>query len=633
MTSKEVRQKYLEFFKKRRHAIIPSSPIIPENDPTTLFTGSGMQPMIPYLLGQKHPLGTRIADSQKSFRTVDIDEVGDNRHTTFFEMLGNWSLGDYFKKEQIPWIFEFLTKEIGIDPEKLYVTTFIGDDKNNIPKDTETAEIWKGLFEKAGVDAKDVEIGSEKNGYELGMQEGRIFYYDVSKNWWSRAGVPDKMPVGEPGGPDTEMFYRFTDLAHDTKYGKYCHPNCDCGQFIEIGNNVFMEYKKNVDGTFSKLPQRNVDFGGGLERIIAASINTPDIFQIDIFKQIINTLERLSGRSYHDQKYTASFRVIADHVRAASFLMADGVNPSNTDQGYFTRRLIRRAVRFWDKLGIQKGGLAELVGPLLNFYQDSYPLVYEKREQIKDEVASEEERFRQTLARGLKHFNELTGNLITGQDAFILFTTYGFPVEVTQELAKERVMKVDMGEYDKAMKEHQALSRSGSEQKFKGGLADHSKQTVQYHTTHHILLKALQSVLGPEVHQRGSNITAERLRIDFASPRKMTDDEKKKVEEIVNQKIQENLPVIRTVMKKEDAENFGAEHEFNANYPEMVTIYSVGPKDATIGEPKIKEAFSIEFCGGPHVTNTEEIAHTGVFKIIKEEAVATGIRRIKAVVV
>ena len=294
MTAEVLRQKYIEFFKSKGHAVIPSASLVPEGDATTLFTGSGMQPMIPYLLGEKHPLGMRIVDSQKSFRSGDIDDIGDNRHTTFFEMLGNWSLGDYFKKEQIGWMFEFLTKEVGIDPNKLYITVFIGDEKNNIPKDTETAEIWKELFVGQGIEAKEVLVGSEKNAYEVGMQGGRIFYYDVVKNWWSRAGVPEKMPAGEPGGPDTEMFYEFTEIIHDPKYGKYCHPNCDCGRFIEIGNNVFMEYKKNTDGTFSKLPQRNVDFGGGLERMVVASNNTPDIFQIDIFIGVITTLEKIS---------------------------------------------------------------------------------------------------------------------------------------------------------------------------------------------------------------------------------------------------------------------------------------------------------------------------------------------------
>lgn len=590
-----------------------SASLVPQNDPTTLFTGSGMQPMIPYLLGEKHPLGTRITDSQKSFRSGDIDDIGDNRHTTFFEMLGNWSLGDYFKKEQVPWMFEFLTKEIGIDPNKLYVSVLIGDEKNNIPKDTETAEIWKGLFADKGIEAKEVEIGSEKNGYDVGMQGGRIFYYDVGKNWWSRVGVPDKMPAGEPGGPDTEMFYEFSDIPHDPKYGENCHPNCDCGRFMEIGNNVFMEYKKNDDGTFSKLPQSNVDFGGGLERITAASLNTADVFQIDIFRGIIETLEGLSGKSYSDTNYTAAFRIIADHTRSAIFLIGDGVYPSNADQGYFVRRLLRRAIRYWDKLGIKKEGIAELVDPILDYYEDAYVDTYNKKEEIKSEIKKEEQKFRETLERGMKEFEK-------GIDSFTLFTTYGFPVELTEELAKEKGVIIGRSEFDLKMKGHQNLSRSGSEQKFKGGLADHSQETVRLHTAHHLLLAALQNVLGSNVKQRGSNITSERLRIDFSFERKMTDEDKKKVEDLVNIWISEKIPMIRRDMPKAEAEALGAEHEFGATYGDVVSVYFAERSDGT--------RVSKEFCGGPHVQNTSELSH---FKILKEEAVASGIRRVKAV--
>jgi alanyl-tRNA synthetase len=613
MKTAEVREKYLSFFKKRGHEIMASASLVPQNDPTTLFTGSGMQPMIPYLLGEKHPLGTRITDSQKSFRSGDIDDIGDNRHTTFFEMLGNWSLGDYFKKEQVPWMFEFLTKEIGIDPKKLYITVLIGDDKNNIPKDTETAEIWKELFAEKGIEAKEVEIGTEQDGYEVGMQGGRIFYYDVGKNWWSRVGVPDKMPPGEPGGPDTEMFYEFTDIPHDLKYGKNCHPNCDCGRFMEIGNNVFMEYKKNADGTFSKLPQSNVDFGGGLERITAASLNTADVFQIDIFKGIIETLEKLSGKSYIDSAYTAAFRIIADHIRSAIFLIGDGVYPSNADQGYFVRRLLRRAIRYWDKLGIDKEGIAELLDPILEYYKEAYADTYNKKEAIKGEIQKEEQKFRETLERGMKEFEK-------GIDAFTLFTTYGFPIELTVELAKEKGVIINREEFDIKMKGHQDLSRSGSEQKFRGGLADHSRETVRLHTAHHLLLAALQNILGPKVKQRGSNITAERLRIDFSFERKMTDEEKKKVEDLVNSWITEKIPMIRRDMPKAEAEALGAEHEFGATYGDTVSVYFAERPDGT--------RVSKEFCGGPHVTNTDELSH---FKILKEEAVAAGIRRIKAV--
>lgn len=619
LSSNEIRSRYLEFFKQRGHVIVSSAPLVPENDPTTLFTGSGMQPMVPFLLGQPHPQGTRIADSQKSFRSGDIEDIGDNRHTTFFEMLGNWSLGDYFKQEQIPWMFEFLTSEIGIDPSKLYVTVFIGDEKNNIPKDTEAADIWKGLFAQKGIDAKVVEIGSEARGYDVGMQDGRIFYYDAGKNWWSRAGVPEKMPAGEPGGPDSEMFYDF-GTPHDLRYGEHCHPNCDCGRFLEIGNNVFMEYRKNPDGTFSKLPQRNVDFGGGLERMAAASINTPDVFQIDVFKGLISTLEQLSGKTYTDQSYTAAFRIIADHIRASVFLIGDGVTPSNTDQGYFVRRLLRRAVRYWDKLGVHGADLSSLVQPLLEFYREAYPETYAQKDFIQSEIKKEEDRFRKTLSDGLKQFEKISNQDISGQDAFLLFSTYGFPIEITAELAREKNISVDMDAFRAEMKKHQDLSRAGSEQKFKGGLGGSGEMEVKYHTATHLLHQALRDVLGDHVSQKGSNITAERLRFDFTHSTKMTDEEKKKVEDIVNEKIAAALPVQKIVMKKEEAEKTGALHFFGDKYGDEVNVYFVGSS--------LDSAYSKEFCGGPHVENTSVLGH---FTIAKEEAVSSGVRRIKAV--
>ncbi|MEI6843377.1 MAG: alanine--tRNA ligase [bacterium] len=612
ITADQIRQKYLEFFKEKGHAIVPSASLVPENDPTTLFTGSGMQPMVPYLLGETHPLGRRIADSQKSFRAVDIEEVGDNRHTTFFEMLGNWSLGDYFKKEQIPWMFDFLVNEIGIDPNKLYVSVFIGDEKNNIPKDTESVELWKQLFAEKGIIVKDVEIGSEENGYNVGMQGGRIFYYNAKKNWWSRAGVPEHMPAGEPGGPDSEMFYDF-GTPHDPKFGKECHPNCDCGRFLEIGNNVFMEYKKNSDGTFSKLPQSNVDFGGGLERLAMAVQNTNDIFNIDIFSHLIKQIEKLSGTAYLDESVTASYRVVADHIRASVFLIGDGIVPSNTDQGYFVRRLLRRAVRYWDKLGITETGISVLVSPMLEYYKDTYPETYSKKETIIQEIEKEEEKFRKTLKDGLKQFEK-------GVDPFILFTTYGFPFELTQELAKEKGIVVDENKFRADLEEHQKLSRSGSEQKFKGGLASTGEMETKYHTATHLLHKALQEVLGENVIQKGSNITPERLRFDFTHGAKMTDEEKKKVENIVNEKIQANLPVQKIIMKKEEAEKTGAMHAFGDKYGDEVSVYFVGDS--------LETAWSKEFCGGPHMSHTGEL---GVFKILKEEAVSVGVRRIKAI--
>ena len=629
MTSKEIRQKYLDFFRERGHAVVPSAPLIPENDPTTLFTSSGMQPMIPYLLGEVHPLGTRLVDSQRSFRAEDIEEVGDNRHTTFFEMLGNWSLGDYGRKEQIEWMFKFLVDVLGIDSNKLYITVFIGDEKIGVSKDTEAIKIWQDLFAKKGIMAGAIDIGSEKDGYEKGMRGGRIFAYEAKKNWWSRAGVPEKMPVGEPGGPDSEMFYDF-GTPHDPKWGKECHVNCDCGRFMEIGNNVFMEYKKTDTG-FVKLPKANIDFGGGLERIYAAVMNSPDVFVTDLFHGIITEIEHRSGKTYKGNE--KAMRIVADHLRGATQMIGDDILPANSEQGYVLRRLIRRAVRYADVLGLIPGTLAELVTFAIKPFGNVYEYVVQKQNLIITTIHEEEDKFRATIARGMKHFNELYGDLVSGHDAFILFTTHGFPVEITEELAKERGMTVDREGYEVAMKEHQSLSSFGAGQKFKGGLADHSEQTVRYHTTHHILLKALQVVLGSLVHQRGSNITAERLRIDFVAPRKMTDEEKKRVEDIVNEKIKEHLPVNRTIIKKEEAESLGAEHEFNANYPEMVTVYSVGPTDATPDQPLLQKAFSLEFCGGPHVKNTEEIERGGKFKILKEEAVAAGIRRIKAVLI
>ena len=593
--------------------------------------------MVPYLLGKDHPAGTRIADSQKAFRAADIDEVGDNRHTTFFEMLGNWSLGDYFKEDQLSWIFDFLTSELGLDPQKMYVTVFIGDPKNNLPKDTESVAIWKKLFAEKGIDAADVEIGSEADGYEKGMQGGRIFYYDAKKNWWSRAGTPEKMPPGEPGGPDSEIFYDF-GTPHDPRWGAECHPNCDCGRFLEICNSVFMQYKKAEDGSFPLLPKKNVDFGGGLERFAMARAGSPDAFRTDVFEEVITLLQKFSGKSYDDASYTRSFRIVADHIRAAVFMIADGVRPSNTERGYMLRRLIRRAVQHVNKLGLAQSSAEDsmIVRAATLFteeYRDAYPELATERvwEDIRGELWKEEQQFWRALDQGLKEFEKMTtgATAVTGEQAYVLFTTYGFPFEMTRELADERRLSVDEAGYNELMKKHQETSRSGAEHKFKGGLADTSEKTTRLHTAHHLLLKALQIVLGSHVKQRGSNITQERLRIDFAHGAKMTPDEISRVEAIVNEKISESLPVNRTILPKERAEELGAEHEFGAKYPDMVSVYSVGPKDSSVEEPRYDAAFSIEFCGGPHVENTSELA--GTFKIQKEEAVAAGIRRIKAI--
>lgn len=637
LTVNEIRAKYLAFFEKQKHTVIPSASLVPLNDPTTLFTGSGMQPLITYLLGAPHPEGNRLTDSQKSFRAEDIEEVGDNRHTTFFEMLGNWSLGDYFKQEQLPWFFEFLTKEIGLDPKNLYVTAFIGDEKNNVPRDTESAELWQKLFASKGVDAKIVEIGSEADGYRLGMQGGRVFYYDAKKNWWSRSGVPENMPAGEPGGPDSEVFYDF-GTPHDPSFGAECHPNCDCGRFLEIGNSVFMQYLKQADGSFAQLPKKNVDFGGGLERIAAAANGNSDVFAIDVFTDVIDLLGKFSGKEYSDPRYQKSFRIVADHMRAATFMLGDGVRPSNTERGYVLRRLIRRASQHAQKLGItaekqEDSMLVRAAISVIEKYKEAYSELAseEAYEQITSELWKEEVQFAHTLEKGMKEFEKIaaTGH-VEAEEAYVLFTTYGFPFEMTLELAQERGLDVDAIGFAALMKKHRELSRSGSEQKFKGGLADTSEKTTRLHTAHHLLLKALQQVLGPQVKQRGSNITQERLRIDFSYSAKMTVEQLAEVEKIVNQKIQEALPVVRSTLPKEEAETLGAEHEFGAKYPDVVSVYSIGPKTATLDAPEFEQAFSIEFCGGPHVTNTADLG--GTFKIKKEEAVAAGVRRIKAVI-
>jgi alanyl-tRNA synthetase len=542
--------------------------------------------------------------------------VGDNRHTTFFEMLGNWSLGDYFKKEQIPWMWEFLTEELSINPERLYFTCFKGHDPFSIPRDTESAELWQAKFKERGIEAH-IADNVETDGMKPGE---RIFYYPEKKNWWSRAGVTANMPVGEPGGPDTEMFFDFDPnlslgLHEKSAWaGKACHPNCDCGRFVEIGNNVFMEYVK-TDSGFEKLEQKNVDFGGGFERMLAAVNNNPDIFLTDIFEKPRKEIEKLSGKAYGEAlKETYAMRVILDHLRGATFLIADGVNPSNKDQGYFTRRLIRRAIRFARDLGVGQNFTESIIASYVETYRDQYQHVGKAKEKIIAEVKAEEEKFRKTLDSGLKEFEK-------GTDPFILATTYGFPIELTEELAAEKGILIDRAAFDAQMKEHQDRSRAGAEQKFKGGLANTNERTVKLHTAHHLLLAALQEVLGKEVKQRGSNITEERLRIDFNFDRKVTPEELAKVETLVNSWIAAQLPVVRREMPREEAEKLGAEMEFGAKYPDIVSVYTIQNSN--------DDYVSKEFCGGPHVANTSEI---GAFKIQKEEASSAGIRRIKATV-
>jgi alanyl-tRNA synthetase len=624
MTAQEIRQKYFDFMVKNGHKLIPRAQLIPQNDPTTLFTGSGMQPLIPYLLGEPHPDGKRLVDSQTCFRAEDMDEVGDNRHTTFFEMLGNWSLGDYYKQEQLEWFFKFLTEEVGLDPNKLYVTCFIGDEQSNVPRDTQSAEIWKKLF---GGEVKEVEVGSEEAGYQqdfLADPAIRIFYYDASKNWWSRNGVPANMPEGEPGGPDSEVFYDF-GTPHDKIWGEFCHPNCDCGRFLEIGNSVFMAYKKTANG-FEELPAPNVDFGGGLERIAAAKLGDPDVFKISLLRPIIEGLELLSGKGYSEHKQ--SMRVIADHLRAAMFLIVDGAQPSNKEQGYVVRRLMRRAIRFAFDLGIEQD-LCEKVAPIIaEIYRQDFPELLESEATVIEAMVKEEKLFHQTLRSGVREFSKLIAGkeYLTSQVIFRLYDTYGFPVELTLEEASRQKIELEenwQASFDKLMQDQRERSQTASQGMFKGGLADHSEQVVKYHTTTHLMYQALKNVLGGDIVQRGSNITSERTRFDFSHPEKVTPEQIKQVEDIVNQKIVQDLSVTWQEEDTKEAFAKGASGAFGDKYGDKVKVY-------TIGDPA--NPFSREICGGPHVEHTGVIGEGGKkFKIVKEESSSAGVRRIKAV--
>lgn len=637
----DYRKKFLDFFASKGHAIIPSASLIPENDPTTLFTGSGMQPMVPFLLGQKHPQGVRIADSQKCFRSGDIEEVGDNRHTTFFEMLGNWSLGDFFKEQQIPWMWEFLTSEVGLDPQRLYFTCFRGNEELNIPRDTEAADAWQKLFAEKGIEAKIVDF-PERDG----MQGGRIFYYSEKKNWWSRSGVPGNMPVGEPGGPDTEMFYDFgAELQLHEKSdwaAEPCHVNCDCGRFVEIGNNVFMQYVKTENG-FELLPQKNVDFGGGLERIVAARENNPDIFTTELFRQLRESIENLSGKKYGERsEETYAFRVVMDHMRAATFLIGDGAVPSNKDQGYFTRRLIRRAVRFGHKLGITENFAEKVSRAVVSAYDTAYPDLKEKEEFIVANFVKEEQKFRATLDKGLKVFEKQLEEIdadvsrMTGQWLFDFYQNFGFPFELIIEELKGRGLKLTddqiskmSGDFSSVFEEHKNLSRAGAEQKFKGGLGDHSDISVRYHTATHLLHATLKKVLGDHVEQKGSNITPERMRFDFSHPEKMTPEQIQQVEDLINAAVAHDYPVSWEEMSVEQAREKQAIGLFGDKYGEVVKVYTVGDTAHVAEADPTAPTYSREICGGPHVEHTALI---GKFKILKEEAVSAGVRRIKAIV-
>ena len=626
MNAGEIRQAYIKFFKDRGHNVIPRALLVPLNDPTTLFTGSGMQPLIPYLLGEPHQDGNRLVNSQTCLRAQDIEEVGDNRHTTFFEMLGNWSLGDYFKAEQIPWFFEFLTKTVGLDPSKLYVTTFIGDEKNGIPKDTESAEIWKKQFDNEGVEAQEADMGSEESAANRGMKpRERIFYYG-DKNWWCRPGKIDLMPVNEPGGPDTEVFYEFDFVDHNPDYGPHCHPNCDCGRFVEIGNSVFMEYIRTNQG-FQKLPKQNVDFGGGLERIAQAAINSPDMFKISLLWPIVQKLQNLSGKNY--ESHTASMRVIADHLRAATFLAVDGVVPSNKEQGYVMRRLMRRAIRQAFELGIEQNFMEEVVPTIADLYKDDFPEVAASRDKVIDVLIKEEKIFRQTLRAGVRELHKLGQDGLTGAEVFKLYDTYGFPVELSVEEAfKQNVTVSDTwrAEFDVLMAEQRERSQTASKGTFKGGLGGQTIQHKKYHTATHLMYQALRDVLGSHVVQNGSNITEERLRFDFSHPEKVTPDQIIQVEQIVNQQIQNDLKVsYQEYPTKVALEEKGALGQFGDRYGDTVKVYKMIADGAD-------KPFSFEICGGPHVDHTAQLAEDNKsFKIIKEESSSAGIRRIKAV--
>lgn len=589
MKASDIRSKYLKFFESRGHAIIPAAPIIPPDDPTTLFTSSGMQQMVPYLKGEKHPMGVRIVDSQPSLRTEDIEEVGDNRHTCMFEMLGNWSLGDYFKSEQLPWIWEFFTLELGLPKEKLYVTLFEGNEF--VTKDLESYDIWKSL----------------------GVADDHIVYYPGKKNWWSRAGTPNQMPVGEIGGPTSEIFFEFTDVVHDSKFGNKCHPNCDCGKFLEIGNSVFMAYEK-IEGGLKPLPAQNVDFGGGLERIAAAINNDPDIFKIDMFSSIVRTLE-LSSEKKYEGIYMAPMRVIADHLRAATFMIAQGIEPSNKLQGYILRRLLRRAAVRARLLGADaKKIFIECIPAIVKEYADAGFISLAVTPHVQEVISQELDKFGKALDKGLKEINRTDAKSIDAQFAFNLYQSLGFPFEITRDLLAEKNITLDQAELDQIFAKHKEGSRTASAGMFKGGLADSGEITTKYHTATHLLHQALHDVLGDEIQQAGSNITSDRLRFDYTYSGKPTPEQLKQINKIINSKISEDLPVVKTIEDKTKALASGARAFFAEKYPDKVSVYTIG-------------TYSKELCGGPHVERTGTI---GQIEIYKDEALGSGKRRIYA---
>ena len=605
MKASDILTTYISFFEKHGHKRIANSPLVPQNDPTTLFTSSGMQPLVPYLLGETHPMGIRLVNVQNSFRAVDIDEIGDNRHTTFFRMLGNWSLGDYFKKDEIPWLFELLTKELKIDPSKLYITVFEGN--NDVPKDTDAVEIWSEILKANGLDPEE-----------------RISYYGTDKNWWSRSGPPEKMPAGEPGGPSTEVFYDF-ETEHDPKFGKECHVNCDCGRYVEIANSVFMQYKKLEDGSLEPLPKPNVDFGGGLERLLLAVENQPDVFQTSLLKPVIEAIEKQTGKAYigHEE----SMRIVTDHTLAAGFIALAGIRPSNRDQGYVLRRLIRRGHDHFSKLG--GSDISPVIEAVVDQYKETDPTLVDSYEEIKNTILEEVKKYSNALHKargyierkytGKTNGDELMGTKeITPDDVFYLYSSHGLSPTQIESLG----YTFDKQAFAEKMEEHQSLSKKNAGQKFRGGLADHQEKTVMGHTATHLMHQALRDMFGKQLHQSGSNITTERVRFDFNFDRKLTDEEVKQLEDVVNSKIKENLPVHFEMIPTEDAKKMGAIGLFEDTYAETSKIYFMG------GDSKHPEdAYSIEFCGGPHVECTDKVKS---FTIIKQENLGNKMRRIYA---
>ncbi len=586
MKANEIREKYLKFFEGKEHKRLPSAPLIPENDPTVLFTTAGMHPLVPYLLGENHPLGKRLCNSQKCIRTGDIDDVGDNTHGTFFEMLGNWSLGDYFKKEAIEWSFEFLTKELNIPLEKLAFTVFEGEQA--IPKDTESFEIWQGL----------------------GVKPERIAYLGREDNWWGPAGSTG------PCGPDTEMFYWVGENKAPEKFDP------SDKKWVEIWNNVFMQYNKTANGKFEELSQKNVDTGMGLERTTAILQGKNNVYATELFTLVLNKITEISGKQYENENIKP-FRIIGDHIKASVFILSDGLTPSNTERGYVLRRLIRRAIRYGKLLGIENAFVCEVAKVVIEMYENTYPELKENQKIILSELQKEEEKFLTCLDKGLKEFEKINKEVISGEEVFNLYQSYGFPLEITREIAKENGKEIDEKGFQEELKKHQELSRTASAGQFKSGLADDSEATTKYHTATHLMLAALRQILGNDVQQKGSNITSERIRFDFNFARKLTQEEIEKVENIVNEQIKKGLSVVCCEMETKEAFESGATGVFGHKYPEKVKVYSVGDPSINSGQ-----VFSKEICAGPHVEN---IGSLGVFKIVKEEASSSGVRRIKAV--